>query len=80
MPRKLLHERWDVASDDRVRLLWGKPLTVHAIARRMKRTIGTVQSKAATLGLPRKAPGARTLTFVAPFEECETKTNNVVRA
>ena len=80
MPRKLLHERWDAASDDRLRLLWGKPLTVYAIARRMRRSTDTVQSKAAALGLPRRSPGARMPTTVASSDECEAMTSNVVRA
>jgi hypothetical protein len=59
MPRKPLYERWTAETDDVLRQLWAKPLTVSAIARRMKRSPGTIQMKAAALGLPRRMPGDR---------------------
>ena len=67
MPRKPLHEPWTIETDEALRNLWAKPLTLSAIARRMKRATATVQLKATAtvqlkataLGLPKREMGAK---------------------
>lgn len=68
MPRKLIHVRWTSETDDLLRRLWAKPLTVAAIGRRMRRHPGTIQAKAASLGLPRREPSATFAQTEAPSE------------
>ena len=59
MPRKPLHEPWTIETDEALRHLRAKPLTLSAIARRMKRATATVQLKATALGLPKREMGAK---------------------
>jgi hypothetical protein len=57
MPRPPIYKRWTPAEDELLKRLWAKLPTLNAIARRMRRSDGTVRQKAAALGLPQKEPG-----------------------
>jgi len=58
MPRKPIYAPWTTEVDELLRRLWDRPLTIAAIARRMRRHPGTIQAKAAALGLSPRQSGA----------------------
>ena len=68
MPRKPLHQPWTFETDQQLRSLWRKPLTLSAIARRMKRATGTIQLKASALGLRKRDSRAKAPAAAEPAQ------------
>ena len=56
MPRPPIYKRWTETEDEVLKRLWAELPTLNAIARRMRRSEGTVRQKGAALGLPPKEP------------------------
>ncbi len=54
MPRQLLTRKWSAEEDEKLRLLWARPLTVKAIGFKMRRSRDTILQKANHLGLATK--------------------------
>ncbi len=66
MPRQLLNRKWSAEEDEKLRLLWTRPLTVNAIAVKMRRSRDTILLKARQLGLPPKQRPAPLVRAPAP--------------
>jgi len=57
MARPPIHPKWSNAEDEVLKRHWAKPLSITAIAMRMRRSHDKVRLKAAVLGLPSKNHG-----------------------